>query len=104
MAVLLFASPGRVVLNRGAAARLLAIGVTHATVVRDEVGVAVVLEGWRFDATRSGAEAAHAVGGPDDRYRILCQLRETSVLPEAWPRTGASTVAQRDDAGGKEDA
>ena len=88
MAVLLFTSPNRVVLNGPAAARLVAIGVTHATVVHDEGAVALVLEGWRFDAARDGARAAEAVGGPDGRCRILRQQDETSVLPEAWAGAG----------------
>lgn len=104
MAVLLFASPDDVALNREAAARLVAIGVTHATVVRDESTVAVVLEGWRFDAGRSGAEAAEAVGGPIGAYRVLRQLHDTSVLPEAWPSLEVPQRGPRSGAGGKEDA
>ena len=103
MAVLLFASPDEVALNREAAARLVAIGVTHATVVRDESTVAVVLEGWRFDAGRSGPEAAAAVGKPMGAYRVLRQLRDTSVLPEAWPSLGVPQRGPRNGAGGKED-
>lgn len=104
MAVLLFESPGEVDLGRDAAARLLAIGVTHATVVRDESSAAVVLEGWRFDAGRSGPEAAAAVGGFVGAYRILLQLHDTSVLPEAWPNLGAPGRGSRSGVGGKEEA
>jgi len=103
MAVLLFASSDDVALDRESAARLVAIGVTHATVVRDQSIVAVVLEGWRFDAGRSGPEAAEAVGGPIGAYRVLRQLHETSVLPEAWPSLGAQR-GSRSGAGGKEEA
>lgn len=104
MAVLLFDSPNGVVLDREAAARLIAIGVTHATVVRDEGTVAVVLEGWRFDTERSGFEAAQAVAGPDGRCRILRQHDETSVLPEAWSGVGASERGPGTGAGRKEEA
>ncbi|MGH2654497.1 MAG: hypothetical protein ACRDHV_09145 [Actinomycetota bacterium] len=104
LAVLLFASPDDVALDREAAARLVAIGVTHATVVRDENTVAVVLEGWRFDAERSGPEAAEAVGGPIGAYRVLRQLHETSVLSEAWSGLAAPQGGPRRGAGGKEEA
>jgi hypothetical protein len=104
MAVLLFSSPDDVVLDREVAARLVAIGVTHATVVRDESTAAVVLEGWRFDAGRSGSEAAEAVGGPLSAYRVLRQLRDTSVLPEAWPSLGAPHGGSCRGASGKEEA
>ncbi|MGH2695956.1 MAG: hypothetical protein ACRDIW_03095 [Actinomycetota bacterium] len=104
MAVLLFASPDDVALDGEAAARLVAIGVTHATVVRDESTVAVVLEGWRFDAGRSGPQAAEAVGGPIGAYRVLRQLRDTSVLPEAWPSLRAPQRGPRSGGGGKEEA
>lgn len=90
MVVLLFTAPDDVALSRGAASRLAAVGVTHATVLRDGSTVAVVLEGWCFDPERSGPEAAEAVAGSSAACRVLRQLADTSVVPEAWtgPGTG----------------
>jgi hypothetical protein len=88
MVVLLFTAPEDVALSRGAASRLAAVGVTHATVLRDGATVAVVLEGWGFDAARSGPAAAEAVAGSSAGCRVLRQLADTSVVAEAWPGPG----------------
>jgi hypothetical protein len=60
----------------GALARL---GVTSVTVLGDEDGVAVVLEGWAFDPAVAGAEAAEIVTGGRGHVRILRPLLEAAV-------------------------
>jgi hypothetical protein len=44
------------------AARLAALGVTNVALLRDAETVAIVLEGWAFDPTRSARKAAEALG------------------------------------------
>lgn len=43
-------------------ARLAGLGVTHVTLLRDAESVAIVLEGWAFNPSRSVRAAAAALG------------------------------------------
>jgi hypothetical protein len=102
MVVLLFTAPDEVSLSRGTASRLAAVGVTHATVLRDGSTVAVVLEGWGFDADRSGPEAAEVVAGSSSGCQVLRQMVDTSVVPEAWRGPGDGVTDSRAVARGEE--
>jgi hypothetical protein len=57
------AQRGDAVLDARAAGRLADLGVTHVSIARDNRIEAVVLEGWAFDPTVSGAAATEIVAG-----------------------------------------
>lgn len=50
-----------VVVSAASAARLTALGITSVSIVSDDAGVGVVLEGWAFDPA-SATQAAEALG------------------------------------------
>jgi hypothetical protein len=58
---------------------LAAIGVTHLTLVRDEHGVGVVLEGWAFDAAASTDAVLSALSAGDGAARALASLGEMAL-------------------------
>jgi hypothetical protein len=76
--LLLSARQEEISLGPEAAARLAAEGITRAAVLRDRDAVAVVLEGWAFDPTRSIDAAVDAVVGTGE-CRLLRAVAEMSV-------------------------
>jgi hypothetical protein len=74
--VLLAARPRDLSLGPEAASRLAELGVTYAALLADEDGVAVVLDGRRFDPVRSVDAALGAIGcsGPVRALSPLAQL------------------------------
>ena len=64
MAKALMLWPARVGIRIGSAeaAQLAALGVTNVTLLRDADTIAIVLEGWAFNPSRSGRAAASALG------------------------------------------
>ncbi len=81
MVVLVRAAPGAGVIDPAAATELSGLGVTSVTVVGDEEGLAVVVEGWAFDA-HAGDQAAEIVAGDRARARILRPILHTRVSAE----------------------
>lgn len=74
--------PGRVrdlSLGHEATSRLADLGVTYAALLSDAEGVAVVLDGSRFDPTTSAPAALSAIGARGDA-RMLHPLAQVSVL------------------------
>lgn len=67
------------VFDAPAAGALARLGVTSITVLGDEDGVAVVLEGWAFDPAIAGAEAAAIVTGGRGHVRILRPLLQAAI-------------------------
>ncbi|HEV3475759.1 MAG TPA: hypothetical protein VG602_10435 [Actinomycetota bacterium] len=78
--VVLLLSGGREEISLGpkAASQLAAHGVTRAAVLRDRDAIAVVLEGWAFDPSRSMEAAVEAVLA-DAECRRLTTVAELSV-------------------------
>lgn len=85
MVVLVDAGPGAGALDTAAAEQLAALGVTGVSVVHDDVGVGVVLEGWAFDPAGVGDEAAAIVAGGRP-VRRLHPLLESRVSRERRQR------------------
>jgi hypothetical protein len=73
------ASEATGIFDAATAGALARLGVTSVTVLGDEDGVAVVLEGWAFDPAVAGAEAAEIVTGGRGHVRILRPLLEAAV-------------------------
>jgi len=80
MAKVLLLWPARdgVRIGSAEAARLAALGVTSASLLRDAVSVAVVLDGWAFSSARSAAVAA-AVLGDLSTCRVLQPALDVAV-------------------------
>jgi hypothetical protein len=77
MTIVLLAARARdLSLGPEAASRLAGLGVTYAALLADDEGVAVVLDGRRFDPVRSVDAALAAIGcsGPVRALRPLAQL------------------------------
>ncbi len=77
--LLLSARQEEISLGPEAAARLAAQGVTRAAVLRDRDEIAVLLEGWAFDPSRSIDAAVEAVVGTGGQCRRLSSVAEVSV-------------------------
>lgn len=82
MVVLVDAEPGAGALDSAAATRLAALGVTSVSVVHDDAGIGVVLEGWAFDPLVAGEQAAAIVAGGRGGVRTLHPLLQTTVASE----------------------
>lgn len=57
--------------------KLIELGVTSVSVLRDDHTTAVVLEGWRFDPDRSAELAARLVAPDPSAVRILRPVAES---------------------------
>lgn len=77
--LLLSARQEEISLGPDAAAQLAAHGVTRAAVLRDRDDIAVLLEGWAFDPSRSMDAAIEAVVGTGQKCRRLSSVAELSV-------------------------
>ena len=60
-------------------AGLARLGVTSVALLRDERTIAVVLEGWAFDAAASAEAARAALAGPASPARTLRPLVQMAV-------------------------
>ena len=60
--LLLDGADGDFCLRQELVSELARLGVTNVALVRDELTVGIVLEGWMFDPERSAEAAAQAVG------------------------------------------
>jgi len=67
-------------LQPAALAALARLGVTSASLLRDDQTAGLVLEGWAFDPARAN-EAAHAVAGAHATFRTLQPLAQMAVSP-----------------------
>lgn len=77
--LLLSARQEEISLGAEAAARLAAEGITRAAVLRDSDDVAVLLEGWAFDPSRSIDAAVDALVGKGEcrRLRAVAEISIT---------------------------
>lgn len=82
MVVLSDAAPGVGAIDAMAAIELARIGVTCVSLVHDEAGTGVVVEGWAFDPFLAGERAAAIVAGASTRARTLRPLLQTAVASE----------------------
>jgi hypothetical protein len=79
--VILAQEPEGLSLGSEASARLADLGVTYAAILKDPDGVAVVLEGRRFDPGASASSALHAMGAGSSQ-RQLEPIAQMSVRNE----------------------
>lgn len=91
MVVLMDEAPGAGAVDPAAADGLAGLGVTSVTVVHDDFGIGVVLDGWAFDPAAAGDRAAALVAGRAGRVRTLHPLLQTAV--SAGPGDGAARVS-----------
>lgn len=76
--VLLLRPDTEIALGPGGHERLMALGVTNLTILRDDTSLAVVLEGWAFDPSRSTDRLLEQIGASGD-VRVLRQLIHVAV-------------------------
>lgn len=85
--VLLPASEADSSLQPAAVSKLARLGVTSVAVVRDERTLALVVEGWAFEPSRS-AEAVVAVAGDGSSAQTLHPIAELAVSAAPLPNGG----------------
>lgn len=69
-ALVLWPAVAAIRIGSAEAAQLGALGVTNVTLLRDDVSIAVMLEGWAFDPNRSALTAAASLGNASE-CRVL---------------------------------
>ena len=82
MVVLVDSEPGVGAVDAAAAKRLADLGITSVSVVRDDAGIGVVLDGWAFDPLLAGEHAAAIIAGRRRPLRTLRPLLQTAVSSE----------------------
>jgi hypothetical protein len=81
LALLLDQPPHSFAVDEAAAARLAELGVTRVSLLRDDRSIAMVLEGWAFDAGGDAEAAEVALLGRKGRARQLISLAQISLSP-----------------------
>lgn len=78
---------GQPVVGPVAVGRLAALGITRVSLLGDQSGFGVVLEGWAFDPARID-EAVRAVF-PDhsDAVRVFREIQQVAISPAAFERS-----------------
>jgi hypothetical protein len=78
---------GQPVVGPVAVGRLAALGISRISLLGDQSGFGVVLEGWAFDPARID-EAVRAVF-PDrrDTVRVFCEIEQVAVSLAAMERS-----------------
>lgn len=104
-ALLLWSAGSGIRIGSAEAAWLADLGITHVTLLRDAETVAIVLDGWAFNPSRS-ARAAGSALGDESMCRVLEPAFDVAVSnAEAIGGLDASTVVPRSsDAGRAEPA
>jgi hypothetical protein len=85
---LLIAGPGagEPVIGPGAADQLAELGITRVALLRDSLGIGVVLEGWAFDPARVHEAARAVFPERDSGVRILHEIEHVAVLASSVER------------------
>jgi hypothetical protein len=81
--VLLPASGKEPSLQPAAVSELGRLGITSISLARDDRTLALVVEGWAFDPSRSAEAVVAAVAGPRSRARTLHPLLHMAVATAA---------------------
>ena len=80
MVLVLFPVSEEPALQPAVLATLARLGVTSVSLLRDEQTAGLVLDGWALDPARAG-EAARAVAGAREGFRMLQPLAQVAVSP-----------------------
>lgn len=83
LVVLIPASEAEPSLQPTVLSRLARLGVTSVAVVRDDLTLALVVEGWAFDPSRSAEAVIGAVAAPASRARTLYPVMQMAVSAAA---------------------
>ena len=83
LVVLIPASEAEPSLQPTALSKLARVGVTSVAVVCDDVTLALVVEGWAFDPSRSAEAVLRAVGARAPHARTLYPVMHTAVSAAA---------------------
>lgn len=67
------------VVGPGVAERLAALGVTRVSLLRDQDGIGIVLEGWAFDPARIDEAVRVVFPAGDSTIRILHEVERVAV-------------------------
>jgi hypothetical protein len=88
LVVLLPASEADSSLQPAAVTRLARLGVTSVALVRDQRTVALVVEGWAFEPSRSAEAVVDALAADGASARTLHPIAELAVSSPPRPRGG----------------
>jgi hypothetical protein len=83
LVVLIPAAEAEPSLQPTALSKLARLGVTSVAVVRDDLTLALVIEGWAFDPSRSAEAVIGAVAAPASRARTLYPVMQMAVSAAA---------------------
>jgi hypothetical protein len=74
---------GEPVVGPVVAERLATLGVTRISLLRDDAGTGVVLEGWAFDAAHVDEAVRVVFPGARSTIRVLHEVERVTVRPTA---------------------
>jgi hypothetical protein len=77
---------GQPVVGPVAVGRLAALGVTRISLLGDQSGFAVVLEGWAFDPTRVDDAVRAVFPDQSDAVRVFAEIQQVAVSLAAFER------------------
>lgn len=90
MLVVLLADPEMEPLGTNSIRRLADLGITRVGVFRDDLGVAIALEGWAYDPAGSADATLDVVAADAKEVRTLVQVADVAVS-----RTDARELGRR---------
>lgn len=78
---------GQPVVGPVAAAHLADLGITRVSLLGDQSGVGVVLEGWAFDPGRTDEAIRAMFPNRRDAVRVFREIQQVAVSPAAVERS-----------------
>jgi len=82
---------GEPVVGPLAAERLAALGVTRVSLLRDDTGIGVVLEGWAFDSARINEAVGVVFPAAPSTVRVLHEVERVALTMTADGDTEVAT-------------
>lgn len=78
---------GQPVVGPLAVGRLAALGITRISLLDDQSGFGVVLEGWAFDSARIDEAVRTVFPDRSDAVRVFREIQQVAVSPAAFERS-----------------
>jgi hypothetical protein len=78
---------GQPVVGPAAVARLAALGITRVSLLGDQSGIGVVLEGWAFDPAQIDDAVRAVYPGGGDAVRVFREIEHVAVSMTASERS-----------------